>query len=261
MQRPRSVSFEAEAAGLRVIDVEYPPRTDFETHTHEEPYAVLVVRGSYVEWLPKRRTVHRGSDHLWPAGSRHAVRTGAEPVRILHLADPTDRDGPVDHPLRLGIMWQIASCLDSGHAVEDDDAGRLHLESLVGELVESDREAWGDSTVLEGEGNLDVVRARLRDGYRDQPSLTELASMIGRHPSHLARAFRARWGMTAGEYLRRVRVAEAIRMLRETDAPLSSVAFSAGFADQSHLGRWTRRYVGMTPGELRESADRSRFDP
>lgn len=255
MQEPRSVTFESESSGLRVIDAEYPPDTDFETHTHEEAYAVLVVRGSYVEWRPKKRVVHGGHDQVWRPGSRHAVRTGPTPVRLLHVAHPTDED-LVTHPLRVGLLWQIAASLESDGEAVDEPVGLLHVESLIAELVD------GGEASAEPDARppyrvdglwLDRVRSRLREGYRDQPSLAELASEVERHPSHLVRAFRRRWGMTPGEYLRRVRVAQAVRLLREDDVALSTVAFSVGFADQSHMGRWVRRYTGATPGALREA--------
>lgn len=248
------MTFEAEVSGLRVIDVEYPPQTDFDTHTHEEAYALLVVRGSYVEWRPGKRTVHRGSDQLWCAGSRHAVRTGSEAVRILHVADPTDACSRAARPLRTRILWQIAWSLGSEGEVVSDPDRRLHVESLVAELdaAEAPEAVPQSPHTRSREHWLDLVRKRLREGYRDQPSLGELASIVERHPTHLVRAFRDRWGLTPGEYVRRVRVAEAIRMLQKDDMPLSAVAFAAGFSDQSHMGRWIRRYTGMTPGRLRE---------
>lgn len=254
MQRPRTVRFVTEITHLRVLDVVYPPGTDFDTHVHEEAYACLVVEGGYRDWAPHERRVTPGTTQCWQAGSRHAVRTESDPVRILHVADPEDGRGLATHPLRTGILWQLAAELSSFDIDDADDANRLGLECLVAELAEPPPRATSPEARPAVRGSrswLDRVRARLREEFRDSASLDELAALADRHPSHVTRAFRQEWGVTPGEYLRRVRLAEAIRLLRETEMPLSSVAYAAGFADQSHLGRWMRRYVSATPGEVR----------
>lgn len=254
MQRPRTVTFVTEVTPLRILDVVYPPDTDFDTHVHEEAYACLVVEGGYRDWHPHPRRVAPGTTQFWQAGSRHAVRTGADPVRIVHVADPEGGGSLESHPLRTGILWQLSAELSSTDAARTDGDSRLALECLVAELAEPyPREPSPDSRPAGGGTRswLDRIRGRLREEFRDPVSLEELAALAERHPSHVTRAFRQEWGVTPGEYLRRVRVAEAIRLLRETEMPLSSVAFAAGFADQSHLGRWIRRYVLATPGEVR----------
>lgn len=43
----------------------------------------------------------------------------------------------------------------------------------------------------------------------------------------------------------------SVRAHWEKHEPLSWVALRAGFVDQSHMGRWVRRYLGTTPGALR----------
>jgi transcriptional regulator GlxA family with amidase domain len=63
--------------------------------------------------------------------------------------------------------------------------------------------------------------------------------------------------MTPGDYLRRVRVAAAIGLLRESNEPASIIALKTGFADQSHMGRCRRRFAGQTPGEVRAARNPS----
>jgi transcriptional regulator GlxA family with amidase domain len=128
------------------------------------------------------------------------------------------------------------------------DADRLHVESLVFELIP-------ERTSTHGAAWLDSVRECLRQGYREPVSLGALAREVDRHPAHLVRSFRSASGMTPGEYLRRLRVAAAIRLLRETDQPVAAVAVRSGFSDQSHMGRWLRRYVKRTPLEVRRGAE------
>jgi AraC-like DNA-binding protein len=54
------------------------------------------------------------------------------------------------------------------------------------------------------------------------------------------------------EYLTQVRVARAKRLLSQGYA-IAQVAQKTGFADQSHLTRQFKRFVGVTPGKYGSS--------
>jgi transcriptional regulator GlxA family with amidase domain len=60
-------------------------------------------------------------------------------------------------------------------------------------------------------------------------------------------AFRRVFRATVGEYVRRLRVDAAQRMLTNSDISLAQIALETGFADQSHLTRVFRRATGLTP--------------
>ena len=60
-------------------------------------------------------------------------------------------------------------------------------------------------------------------------TLAELARHSGVHPVHLAQAFRSRYGMSVGSYVRRVRVERARQQLATGRSTISQVALSAGF--------------------------------
>jgi AraC family transcriptional regulator len=97
-----------------------------------------------------------------------------------------------------------------------------------------------------------MLRTRIGEPVR----LGELAAETGVHPTHLARAFRARYGVSVGEYGRRIRLAWAATEIVRGDAPLAAVAAEAGFADQSHFTRLFKRHIGTTPARYRQEARR-----
>jgi len=78
----------------------------------------------------------------------------------------------------------------------------------------------------------------------------DLAKIAGVHPVHFARTFRRVYGCTISDYVRGLRVARAMLLLRGT-APLDEIALAIGFADQSHFCREFKRVAGVTPGEFR----------
>jgi AraC-like DNA-binding protein len=77
--------------------------------------------------------------------------------------------------------------------------------------------------------------------------LETLAAMAGLSIHHFARAFHQSVGMPPHSYLLSQRLDRAERMLHETQLPLSEIAVTTGFSDQSHLARHFRRRTGMSP--------------
>jgi AraC family transcriptional regulator len=86
--------------------------------------------------------------------------------------------------------------------------------------------------------------------------MEELAIGEGVHPADLARNFRRFYGSSAGEYVRRVRVEAARRLIRESDELLVNIALACGFSSQSHLCTTFRRVTGFTPGSYRQQLNR-----
>ncbi|MGW5382445.1 helix-turn-helix domain-containing protein [Nocardia sp. NPDC003963] len=82
-------------------------------------------------------------------------------------------------------------------------------------------------------------------------SVQAAADSVALTPRHLRRLVEQETGLTP-KTLRIVgRLQRAIRLARRApDTPLSTVAVAAGYADQPHLSRDTRRMTGLTPSSL-----------
>jgi AraC-like DNA-binding protein len=98
------------------------------------------------------------------------------------------------------------------------------------------------------------MRTRMEHEFRGRLRVQQVAAEVGRHPNHISRAFRRHFGVSAVEWLHRLRVAWVAEVLLSGDHPLSAVAQRAGFADQAHLTRVFKRYYGLTPGQYRKAS-------
>ena len=78
-----------------------------------------------------------------------------------------------------------------------------------------------------------------------------LANLASLSVSYFVRAFKQSIGVTPHEYLMRRRVQLTIKLLSDTDMPLSEIAHAAGSVDQSHFARRFRQHVGMSPRDYR----------
>jgi transcriptional regulator GlxA family with amidase domain len=79
----------------------------------------------------------------------------------------------------------------------------------------------------------------------------ELARVAALSTDRLVHAFREALGMSPKAFAKRLRVAVASRLLRETDLKLEEIGSRTGFSDGSHLSRTFEEATGVRPGEYR----------
>ena len=97
------------------------------------------------------------------------------------------------------------------------------------------------------------VRDYIEAHLEEKISIESLADAIGLSMFHFARAFKQSEGVTPHDYLIRRRVNRAMELLAGTDLPLSEIAVTVGFSDQSHCARRFREIVGVCPRDYRWS--------
>ena len=66
------------------------------------------------------------------------------------------------------------------------------------------------------------------------------------------------FGLSAGQYLTRLRIDRACGRLRHSDAPISQIALDCGYADQTAFTRQFRKVVGLSPCAYRLATRRGR---
>ncbi|HKP29461.1 MAG TPA: AraC family transcriptional regulator, partial [Gemmatimonadales bacterium] len=135
----------------------------------------------------------------------------------------------------------------------------LLVESLVFELLGTmlqTRLGWGSG---DGDGWITRALDYLEANYRRRFKVADVAATCGVHPSHLAEIFRKRFASSVGEWVRNRRLEFAREALLDATQPISRVAISAGFADQSHMTRLFRHRFGATPAEYRRTHTRPMF--
>ena len=245
-----------KVGAFTLSESQYAPATNLERHAHARAYFCLVVQGGYRE---TSRTYERectpSSVVVHPAGEIHADRFVAAGTRLFRvevedawLAKMEEHGVRVDAPAEAhgGPLSLIATRIFRESRVRDTlmplMVEALTLELAVGMLRRHDDHApdW-----------LPRVEEYLHAHSAEQLRLDDLARTAGVHPSHLNRVFRARHGCSIGEYARRLRVERASRELTTTDTPITEIAASAGFADQSHFSRVFARITGFSPAQYR----------
>jgi len=91
----------------------------------------------------------------------------------------------------------------------------------------------------------------IKQHYHEKISASAAAESCGLTRFEFSRKFRAAFGMTFRDYLLRVRITEARRLLTEGDHSVTEIAFSVGFNDGSHFAHLFKRYTNVLPSEYR----------
>lgn len=228
-------------------------------HYHDRACVTVVLRGSFVERFAGRAIDCRpGGLLLKPSGESHSdefagssqviIEPDEQAVRKMDGADRAFRDVFYERSAMAAALGQrIANELDHVDAFTPLAVEGLALELLADAFRAAVR--IGRAVALPPRW-LARVREQLDDESR-RVTLSELASLAVVHPAYLARLFRRCYGVSIGQYARRARLDRVAIQLLESDEPLSLIAASSGFADQSHLTRAFRSHRGCTPGQFR----------
>jgi len=99
---------------------------------------------------------------------------------------------------------------------------------------------------------LDAVTRYIEENYDGEISLKVLAKIAKLSVRSLQRKFQSVFRITPIQYVARLRIIKASKLLATTDTPIATIAAATGFSDQSHLTRKFVLAVGETPSAYRK---------
>ena len=173
------------------------------------------------------------------------------------LADRTMRD-TLASAAALPPLPRVAALLE--HASRADDAGHgadVDLDEvacLVAEAIATHAASAAPRDDACGRRERSRAReamARIEAAWHEPLALDDLAREAGLSPFHFLRVFRRVTGTTPHQYLIGARVRAAVRMLLDTDLPVTRIAYDSGFRDLSNFNHTFRRAIGCTPRAYR----------
>jgi AraC family transcriptional regulator len=254
----------ASAAGSLITEAWFPANTVLEPHTHDRPIVAVMLDGAFETAIHNTRLAcHAGWTWTEPAGERHANYVGETEAHVIVVQpDPADEEiaRGMTALLECVCHLQHPAIVHTGRRIAyelalADSASALAIGGLVMLMLAA---AARHSPTPERAGPrpawLRTVEDLLQAHFRERLDLREIARQVQLHPSHLARSFRARHGLTVGDYVRKLRLDWSCLQLTRTRTSVASIALQAGFSDQSHFGREFRRSFGVTPGQYRAAA-------
>lgn len=124
---------------------------------------------------------------------------------------------------------------------------RKELKAILREAVEYKASRQRDAFVS---GRMEDVRRYLLEHYADNSiSVAAVAEEFGISVSYLSRSFKEAFDVNLLEYIQRLRIAQAKKMLRTHT--VQAVAKEVGFWDTQALARAFKKYEGMSPADYK----------
>ena len=245
---------------LTITDTVYPEPVSVPWHYHENPLFTFFLKGHVLETSRKDSFYCTAGSLLFSncqephCNTRHARDMHYIHVELenrwfaLHQLALTNYEGHIllNDPRVRNLFNNIY-----GESRLNDSASRMAIEGLLlqafsvikrsAEKISAESPAWVQN-----------LKEFIHEHCSEAISLERLARECRRSPVYLSQVFPRYFGETFGEYLRRVRIAKAARLLNTKSKPLAEVAYAAGFSDQSHFTRCFKKVQGMTPGEYQK---------
>lgn len=89
----------------------------------------------------------------------------------------------------------------------------------------------------------------------EQYGVSELAAEVGMSRSNLLRKIKKLTELSASQYIRKVRLENAMKMLKETSMTASEVSYKVGFNSTSYFIKCFHDHFGFPPGKVRETVN------
>jgi len=88
--------------------------------------------------------------------------------------------------------------------------------------------------------------------YREEINLQEIASIVHMAPASACRFFKSSTGLTIFEYLNKIKIDYACKLLLNTELNIVDISYDCGFNNLSHFNKQFRKFLGKTPSEFRK---------
>lgn len=152
------------------------------------------------------------------------------------------------------VRLLLEACLTQiqQHSLLAAAAGETLAASLIERLLQS-RSTQLLEPQAAGHKGLARLMKEIHLHYNDDWDVERLTEICGVSKSHLFRLFKSAFGQTPHTWLRSYRIAQAKRLLVETDDPIASIAHQVGYEDPLYFSRDFKKGVGSSPSEFRRS--------
>lgn len=123
----------------------------------------------------------------------------------------------------------------------------LELSAMVREAIASFRGGF----IYSSHHTIATVQSYLGTHYSENLSIARLASQVYLSETYLCDLFKKNTGETILNFLHKLRLNNACRLLKESNLSIKEISLAVGFSDYNYFGRIFRRQIGETPERYR----------
>lgn len=92
----------------------------------------------------------------------------------------------------------------------------------------------------------------MNNDFKSNPSLKEVADKSNFAPNYFHRIFKNHFGLTPLNYMLRMRMEIAVRLLTTTSKSVKEIAYEAGYSNEFYFYRQFKKHYNYSPGSLKK---------
>jgi two-component system, response regulator YesN len=141
---------------------------------------------------------------------------------------------------------------------------RLHVAEEVRDVDELDYWAANLLGRLQNELNSDAsasrhslvarIRQFIQEHLSEDVSLHAIAEEVHMHPTHVSKLFKRETGETISDYLLRLRMEKAVRLLKDSRYKVYEIAARLGYKNPTYFIKVFKERYGVTPQDFRDGS-------
>lgn len=89
--------------------------------------------------------------------------------------------------------------------------------------------------------------------FAEPLSIEDIAASVNLSKYYFIKRFGETMNMTPGQYITKIRLEQAIHLLRNTELTIKDIAVKVGYGDDNYFNKAFRKVVGTSPGEFRKN--------
>jgi AraC-like DNA-binding protein len=103
-----------------------------------------------------------------------------------------------------------------------------------------------------GNKRIATIHEYLMHNYQEEVNLKKLATLVNMAEGSLCRFFKMNMGITLFEYLNKIKIEFACKLLMDQDLSIMEVCFDSGFNNISHFNKQFKKITGVPPSEYQK---------
>ena len=249
---------------------DFPKSFNSTLHWHKEFELLYVHNGSLVITKPSGNTLLKsGEIYLINSEDIHSytyISPNAQFIVVnftTSIIQPYTENPAVVPTFNLTnkkAIANITNCLKSLNLMDDFDERveipkiRALVNYCVYYLVKYCYEP--DMHYVKGSANLEYNGANLaiayiNENYKQKITLTDISTYVGMTPAHFSKIFKDNTSITFSDYLRKVRLENALNSMIETNISVKEAALDNGFPNVNSFISSCKEVFGKTPNEMK----------
>ena len=133
----------------------------------------------------------------------------------------------------------------------NDILDRNEITVIIDEILSDFTRSNTSRSFPEKNPEIRAVVEFLEANYQSDLTLADIAAAVALSPGYLAKLFKEYQNQTVMDFLERVRIDRALKLLKETTYPIKEIASLVGYKDPNYFSKVFKKVTNSSPTEIR----------